>query len=213
MAGNKVDNSWTHDSPPFFAYLEKAGLTPVKTERGWCHPLTGEVLVAIRDLHNRADVDNADTTGSPDIISLEWFADDYATGDIMLLQVTFNEDVYMGDATCTLGGGISADQVFYYSAPASYTSNTSMGESASDSSTGFVKGYTSATNNFIFDSTCLVGNDGDGELAAGDGTFGTITGTVISYNALDGVDGTEDAVLTIPNDLNYAANTVLYTFS
>jgi len=31
--------------------------------------------------------------------------------------------------------------------------------------------------------------------------------------ALDGVDGTEDAVLTIPAALNYAANTVLYTFS
>jgi len=216
MAGNKVNNTWSKDTPPKMAYLEKAGLTPVKTQKGWCHPITGEVLVAIRDLHNRADVDNADTTGSPDIVSLEWDAGDYTsdTPDILNLTVTFNEDVYMGDATCTFAGaGFEVDQVFYYSAIKTYAANITLGETAADSSTGFVKGYTSAVNNFIMDSTCLAGNDGTGEIAAGDGTFGTITGTVISYNALDGVDGTEDAVLTIPADLNYAANNVLYTFS
>lgn len=213
MAGNKINNSWTHDTPPKLAYLEKAGLTPIKTEKGWVHPITGEVLVAIRNLHNRADVDDADTTGAPDIVSLEWFAGTYATDEVAILQVTFNEDVYMQDATCTFThGDLTTPQLFYYNASSSKTSNVGAGETLVDASTGFVKGYTSAVNNFIFDTTALVANSGDGIMAAADGTFGTITGTVIRYNALDGVDGTENAVLTIPNALNYGASNILFTF-
>ena len=214
MAGNKVNNTWTHDTPPKFAYLEKVGLTPVKTEQGWCHPITGEILVAIRNLENRADVDDTDTTGVTKIVSVEWFnTDDYTSGDTMLLQVTFNEDVYAGDATCTFtSASLIKDQIFIYSPSLSYTSNISMGETAADSTTGFVAGNDSAVNNIILTSTVDATNSTAGEIAFGDGTFGNLTGTVIRY---DSGDGTEDAQLSIPAELNYnySGNSLLYTFA
>ena len=70
---------WTLDKPP--SYKKDA----VATERGWEDPNTGELLIAIRTL--------ADKAGSADVDAVFFDALTYAPGDPIALHVRFNERV------------------------------------------------------------------------------------------------------------------------
>lgn len=75
---------WTYDTPPRILGSDE---TPIATARGWVHPTTGEVLVAIKNLATKA--------GASNILSVELLSATgiYLEGENLEFEVTFNEKV------------------------------------------------------------------------------------------------------------------------
>jgi hypothetical protein len=74
---------WTLDNPP--APRNANGKLCVATEAGWTDPDTGEVLIAISNLTDKA--------GEADVIAVAFDAEAYLQGDPIALAVRFNEAV------------------------------------------------------------------------------------------------------------------------
>ena len=70
---------WTKDSPPTF--FKDA----VQTEEGWVNPVTGEILVAISELTDKA--------GPSDVLTTRFQHSSYVQGQALKVFVHFNEKV------------------------------------------------------------------------------------------------------------------------
>ncbi len=78
-------SQWNLDNPPLLAYL--GNKKPVATKRGWEHPDTGELLVAISNLVSKA--------GASNIIKIMFSGGD-ERGENLTATVYFNERVTVG---------------------------------------------------------------------------------------------------------------------
>ncbi len=76
-------SSHSLNTPPLLPHL--LPLKPVMTERGWCHPVTGELLVTIRD--------GATKGGAADVVAVRFENSSYARGDDLKVIVDYNENV------------------------------------------------------------------------------------------------------------------------
>lgn len=88
---------WTLNNPPTFK------TDAVATEKGWEHPDTGEVLVAIGTLTTKA--------GAADVLSVRFMDLTLAQGDDLAVEVRLNEkvDVTAGATLVVSWDGMSGD--------------------------------------------------------------------------------------------------------
>lgn len=95
---------WTLNTPP--RWVQNA----VATVKGWAHPTTNELLVAIRNLTTKA--------GAADILAVSLNAEEYLQGDELSVTVRFNEkvDVSAGASLVLSWDGLAGDITLYAAA-------------------------------------------------------------------------------------------------
>ncbi len=118
-------SQWSLDNPPKFPFL--GDKVPYADERGWCHPDTGEVLVAIRGLVSKA--------GAANISKIYFDEDSLARGDDLTVHVWFNEKVDVTAGATLVVTAASGSNITLKAAAQTGTNHVLFSKKSSDGTT------------------------------------------------------------------------------